>query len=86
MNCEKKKSENLLQLNLITIHICDISLYQRELHIFCPFLTPYEIFQNFVIPYSPYLAHSALSFIKIVKMLGKIASQLVHSENESCLL
>ena len=37
--------------------------------------------------YSLYLAHSLLKFFNIaLKMLGKIASQLSHSENESCLL
>ena len=39
------------------------------------------------IPYSLYLAHSALRFFKIaLEKLGKIASQLAHSEKESCLL
>ena len=45
----------------------------------------------FKIPYSLYLAHGALIFFKItLKIPGKIASQLAHSENEHlswlCLL
>ena len=41
------------------------------------------------IPYSLYLAHSALRFFEIaLKMLGKMTSQLVHLEQLSglCLL
>ena len=38
------------------------------------------------VPYLFYLAPSALSIFKIaLKMLSKIASQLVHPDNESCL-
>ena len=41
---------------------------------------------SLILPYLFSLAHSVLSFFKIaLKMLGKIASKLVHSENESCL-
>ena len=36
------------------------------------------------LPYSFYLAHSALSIFKMtLKMLGSITSQLAHPENES---
>ena len=39
------------------------------------------------VPFLLYLAHSVLSIFKIaLKMVGKIASKLAHSENESCLL
>ena len=42
--------------------------------------------QLLLVPYSLYLAHSALSFFKIaLNMLGKIASQLAYPENKSYL-
>ena len=41
---------------------------------------------TYKLPYSLYLAHSALSIFKIaLKMLSKIAFQLAHSANISCL-
>ena len=44
------------------------------------------VYKQSRIPYSLYLAQSALSFYKIaLKMRGKIASQLLHSENKNCL-
>ena len=47
----------------------------------------YFIKKQYVVPYSLYLAHHTLSFFKIaLKILGNIASQLAHSENESCFL
>ena len=40
--------------------------------------------KNWQLPYSPLLAHIAHTFFKIaLKTLGKIASHLAHSENES---
>ena len=57
----------------------------QHFHIKALSISQYDSKIEKLIPFSLYLAHSALSIFKIaLKMLCKIASQKVHSENESC--